>query len=609
MPIAIKQARGKERATTTTTGGQFDGSMLEQLLDTGKINKLPVNYNLVDPARIEKRTGRRELLEVAGGNPILIDKKVTDTLRIFAYGTTLAWWNLNTNTAHSIKTDFTNGITDGVRIGKKFYTCNGVDGEKIYETTLPTLAYDTQTVNFQVGEVITGGTSGKKATIIADNDGGATGTLTLDNITGEFTNGEDITGDKGGAAKANGTITYTNTAVISASSGTVPKCKYLFYFDLSLVAGNTNTNDYEVHVAKKNDVTDWDFSTTASGDSYKVSFERAGEVTGFGSFDNQGIENLGNQLFIGYSDGYFINFLNPSVEIGGVLSQNAEQIAQRLDRGVLSIESTAQGVYYTSKQGVFFRSVGQQKNQEDINLTRNFGEELNDFSFEGSKILFIPKEDLLLISCRREGSSTNNSVLVHDTRTTFSKNPSWWRYQGWRLNTIELDGDKVYGGSSIETKLFELFTGTNDNGNPIQTEYEQYLNIGDLQSIKEMYEVYVAGKFTLGYPQTVSFEIVDETGQRVTPPNNSVNIDSTSVAPPELAGLGTAGLGYTGLGGTTFRDTSSFTRAWYPLKIYNFTSLILRLTGSDAFPHQFNWITVKTAPIRVQRKGLMTLNT
>lgn len=604
MPFSITKTVSQPRQDTTTTGGQFDGAVLEQLLNITKVNKLPVNYNLIDQARIEKRTGRRELLEVIGGLPIELDKKVTNTLRIFAFGTTLSWWNRNTDTAHSIKADFTNSITDGLRIGKDFFTCNGVDGEQIFKTTLPTLGYNTQTVNFTVGQVVTDSVTGATATIIADVDGGATGTLTLDNIDGTF-GANIITDPLGGSATSDGTIDYTNTAVISPSGGTVPKCEHLFYFDLRLVAGKTDTNDFETHLAKKNDPTNWSTASTAAGESYKVNFERAGAVTDFGSLDNQGVENLGNQMFVGYEDGYMTFHNNESINLGGTLSQSPQIDAERLVP-VISVESTAQGVYYTNKQGVFFRRVGQASNEEDINLTINFGEELNDFSFLGSKLLFVPKSNLLLILCRRDNSTTNNSILVHDTRTTFTQNPSWWRYQGWRLNTIEVDGDVVLGGSSIETKLFQLFTGTNDNGSPILTEYEQYLNIFPLKSIGDMQEIFAAGKLTFGSPQTISFELVNETGQRTTPPNNSLQFEADSV-PPELAGLGTAGLGYVGLGGTSFSDLSSFTRKWYPLKIYNITALILRITGSDAFPHQINWITVKTTVQREQRKGLMTL--
>jgi len=76
---------------------------------------------------------------------------------------------------------------------------------------LNTLPYDNQTENFVVGETLTGGTSGATANIIADVDGGASGTLTLDFIKGFFTDNETITGSGSGSA----TVARTNASLIT----------------------------------------------------------------------------------------------------------------------------------------------------------------------------------------------------------------------------------------------------------------------------------------------------------------------------------------------------------------------------------------------------------
>lgn len=64
------------------------------------------------------------------------------------------------------------------------------------------LDYDTQTGDFTVGQVVTGGTSNATGTISADSDGGATGTLTLTGVTGTFQAGEALTDPITGAAVA-----------------------------------------------------------------------------------------------------------------------------------------------------------------------------------------------------------------------------------------------------------------------------------------------------------------------------------------------------------------------------------------------------------------------
>jgi len=81
-----------------------------------------------------------------------------------------------------------------------------------------TLGYDGQTANFTVGETITGSTSGATALIQADSDSGATGTLTLSNISGTFEDNETITDESGGEAIVNGTISDQTAVVESAST-------------------------------------------------------------------------------------------------------------------------------------------------------------------------------------------------------------------------------------------------------------------------------------------------------------------------------------------------------------------------------------------------------
>ncbi len=77
------------------------------------------------------------------------------------------------------------------------------------------LAYDGQTGNFAVGLVVTGGTSGATAVIVADDDQGAAGTLTLRRIRGVFQNNEAITDSATGAATVDGVL-ITPTIVAGA---------------------------------------------------------------------------------------------------------------------------------------------------------------------------------------------------------------------------------------------------------------------------------------------------------------------------------------------------------------------------------------------------------
>lgn len=76
-----------------------------------------------------------------------------------------------------------------------------------------TLAYDTQTGNFTVGNVVTGASSGATARIVADSDSGTTGTLTLTDISGAFVDNELITDTGSGSATANGILSHQNVSL------------------------------------------------------------------------------------------------------------------------------------------------------------------------------------------------------------------------------------------------------------------------------------------------------------------------------------------------------------------------------------------------------------
>lgn len=68
------------------------------------------------------------------------------------------------------------------------------------------LDYDGQTVNFTLGETVTGGTSGATGVVQIDTDNGADGTLVLSAVSGVFQNDEALTGSSTGVAVVDGVL-------------------------------------------------------------------------------------------------------------------------------------------------------------------------------------------------------------------------------------------------------------------------------------------------------------------------------------------------------------------------------------------------------------------
>jgi len=95
---------------------------------------------------------------------------------------------------------------------------DGTQGTLYIQSILPgtvtyALNFDTQTANFTVGQVVTGTTSTAHGVIISQVDIGTTGTLYLQTVAGTFTAGETLTDPLGGSAKVNGTISVSDAGL------------------------------------------------------------------------------------------------------------------------------------------------------------------------------------------------------------------------------------------------------------------------------------------------------------------------------------------------------------------------------------------------------------
>lgn len=122
-------------------------------------------------------------------------------------------------------------------------------------TVIAELVYQTLVGAFQVGETITGGTSGATAVITADTPITATtGTLQLSTIVGVFVAGETITGGTSAA-----------TAVVSAGGVDVPD------FDIEVLESNEqNPPDLSLPPAPGNSYSDVDYLDKQGNASYNA---------------------------------------------------------------------------------------------------------------------------------------------------------------------------------------------------------------------------------------------------------------------------------------------------------------------------------------------------
>lgn len=107
---------------------------------------------------------------------------------------------------------------EGVAIGNQRNGTNTAEYSIAVSAKRPgsLLSYDTQVVNFTVGSLLTGQTSGATARILADSDSGTFGTLTLREIVGEFIDNETITDGAGGIALANNALVPQSVTLLGS---------------------------------------------------------------------------------------------------------------------------------------------------------------------------------------------------------------------------------------------------------------------------------------------------------------------------------------------------------------------------------------------------------
>lgn len=200
------------------------------------------------------------------------------------------------------------GMTGGNWIDEQFATTggnflvivNGTDPMHIYDGTMwyaitdepvNRLNFDAQTVNFTIGQTVTGGTSGATATIVDIVDSGTTGFLILGTITGgPFQDNETITDGLGGSATADG----ADIQLFGAITGTLPDGSPLQTSSFSYVWAYKNRLFFILK------------------DSLDVYYLPVDQITGAATLFQMGAEfSLGGKLFIGATwSGDYGNGLN-----------------------------------------------------------------------------------------------------------------------------------------------------------------------------------------------------------------------------------------------------------------------------------------------------------
>lgn len=585
-PIKIN-AKGRNQSTKVSTmaSGGINLRELPQLLDVNVAQDIN-NYLITAEGQLYTRQGYTNYLSVANTSPMTSITKYTDDLYVYTYSNILAIYRISTGIHTIVKSDFINTRFSVVKYGDYVYVANGRDGTNMQRIS-QTLNFDNQTINFTIGNIVIGGTSGAKGKILEMTDAGATGTLTLGNISGTFIDNETLS-DGTGNGLVNGTLSFTIQDNINA-----PKCEVLTEYDRRLYAGNTNNDISEYYYCKSDDQTNPPFTNWTTG-TLATSANK-------GTF-----RNLGALKTFGFQDGKIVCFHErgkyaftiDQIDVAGTISQRVITAWQYVDHGGVSCISTPWGIFYTSQgKGIYqLLSGGQTLNQSQVanslneeKISKVLGDDyFEDIDLTNSNFVYDQKRQNIMLTCAKN-SIVNNLILVYNI-----PNKTFTRITGWNINRFMVDGDLLFGASAIKTNLFKLFDGFTDDGNIIPTIFLQEIKT-DLVTLKSLEDFIIQSNLSYSSDITITLDYYNWRGDL------SDNKKVLKLSVNRTANVGDVDM-YTGLGSTYMGGAFGYygesvnlysSIAQLKPRIPELWRLRIRITANDKVPHVINFFTCR----------------
>lgn len=384
-----------------------------------------------------------------------------------------------------------------------------------------------------------------------------------------------------------------NTFTIAEISAS-PICDNLLIANNRVVALALSTNKGAAKYSAIDDGTDPPFNNwtegTAADTAGTVYFRNAGNI--------QSAEMLGDQIVVFADDGKWAFFIN-TIDSAGTLTKIDVFQMYRVDfGGARGAISTSAGLFYVNEAGLWqLTSVGQpnikfsdQESRVSVLLGDTFFDNLD---FTDTTLVHDAKNGFIFISCRKS-SSSNNLVLAYNI-----DNKSFSEIDGWNIERFLNVGQIIYGSSSVKTVVYKCFSGYDDDGLEIGTDYLQELKLGDLSTRQMLMGCYSQGFLSIGTTINVKFDIYNVVGIIK---EDKLAYAWTAQSNNNLSnGWGTAGYGLSAWGGDL--DVGGLIESFDGCRpfIRNFQRIRLHITSSDKLPHTINWVSLSAkvkAPIR-----------
>lgn len=565
---------------------------LSQLLDFNSAITM-TNWLIDDSGNLFSREGQQKKHEVSSIAGFTMSGYFHDDVDIVGYLNSAGTFGVvsaidrASDTEIVIKNTLAAAPTSGFRYGDFFFLVNGRQADKIHRVE-KTLDYDAQTVNFTVGQIITQADTGATAKIIADNDSGTTGTLTLSFVDGIFENDKIIIDPLGGSATVNGILGYQATEITNgvkadvihsfvASAGSLAGAR--------IFLGGVGEDKHAVQWTKTDDGDDFPFDDV---DDYTTSGtlpEDGGEILNKNSGQVNSISNDGDRVVTLYEEGQ-LSFNITQIQVASTATQDVVMVDEPESiGGKKGSKSTPFGVFYLANDGLHLR-----RGSKDKILTENLGVDyFKDVNFDNADIIHAPKERLIIATYGKD-STVNNQILWYNTQTG-----AVGLFSNWKINTFaEKDGD-IFAGSAVNGKYYSLFDGFDDDGANIQSTFKQEINVAKLNAIRSANKFYMQSILIEDDIIEIDFDTIGIEGGSVTTALEKQIVGITPAT--SLVAWGTAGYGTGSWGSGSGAGTATSQVYQGDSVIPEFYRLFITIRGNSAKPKVINWFGIETDTI------------
>ena len=367
-----------------------------------------------------------------------------------------------------------------------------------------------------------------------------------------------------------------------------PKAKVLAIIGTRLYAGNLSgtivgggSGDVSTVVWAEQDTggatpfTNW--TTTATppemDDPASLRFRNAKEVKAI-------LPDIDGKITVLFDSGE-TGFTSEALNVDGVgIAQDTKTAYERISYGSeIGAISTPFGIFYVNESGLWTLGYGESKQ-----ISQVLGEEfIDDIDFTDADLVYDDVKQNIYVTCRNQGSSFNNLVIYYNL-----SNKSFGTITGWKIRRFMKIGKTIYGTDSLTTSVWELFYGSNDNGNPIGTEWKKEFRGGSIDNLYALMETKVKGFISNGSSIRIHFDIYTKNGDYIKDFAQYGLSYGGIVAITE--GFNDLGFNDGGFENSAITTNLIETRCSRRTRIREFSRLIVRITSNDVYPHEINWI-------------------